>query len=467
MATLAGLALVHLLATGVMQSGAAPSPWPSHVARGIMARARARFPGGRRHEIANMPSCADYAKGVIEPFTGEYAMYREKVEVEEGGGRDGGGTFFRWEGEIEKDDVERLESCWYCGGTAAFKVVEGRLYVRRSGRGWGELWEKPELEVRYQAAVEMLLMTLHLFAIPNVDFIVNLEDRNYCGMPALTYGPNPGCQKAGFAMPSWSTYINSRGPQQLEAMFECLQTKYPRKGRARRAVWRGSTTGFSSLNTSNYMMNTRVRLAFLGRFNTHLMDAGLSSYVQLNRSDEHVVEVLERDVPLVPRIEMDDFNDFEVIIDLDGNAWSDRFSQLVVFNTPLFKQDSTTSKEYYGHLMRNGTHVVYFKEDLSDFLPRLSTLLARCHTDPRYCNRLVTNMQQFAREHLSHLGVMRATAHALVEVAKRISWTPELDDAYTEIPKNTCCSMNPTFPQELVDRVSPTEMVDSAVAEHL
>ena len=35
-----------------------------------------------------------------------------------------------------------------------------------------------------------------------------------------------------------------------------------------------------------------------------------------------------------------DFNEYCVIIDVDGNGWSDRFAQLVQFNTPVLKARS-------------------------------------------------------------------------------------------------------------------------------
>lgn len=164
-------------------------------------------------------------------------------------------------------------------------------------------------------------------------------------------------------------------------------------------------------------------------------------------------ELLRRDVPLLPRIEIEDFNSYTVIVDIDGNGWSDRLVRLACFNTPLLKQQSRSSKEYFGHLLENGTHVVFFSSDLSDLVPLLEDFLRQCREIPDRCLKMVRNMQSFARKHLSHLGVLRAMAYALNEFGKKIPWRPRLEDAYEEIPPSICCGMNPSLPEELIHKV--------------
>lgn len=246
---------------------------------GQVDRLMAMADPGRLEEIRDAPSCLDYAAGQPQRFAEPYAAIRMAT----GGGAPprGGDAFYRWEGGISRREFLAVDACEACGAHAYFKVLAGRLYVRRRGRGWDTLWRKPELEVRYKAAVEMLLVASRVFALADVDVVLNFEDENPCGVPALTYGPSPACARGGFSMPSWSAYITSRGPDQMDAMFRCLDVMYPRRWRKRRAVWRGSTTGIDDMNVSNYMMNARVRAAYLGRFNGDVMDVGLSSYVQV------------------------------------------------------------------------------------------------------------------------------------------------------------------------------------------
>lgn len=164
--------------------------------------------------------------------------------------------------------------------------------------------------------------------------------------------------------------------------------------------------------------------------------------------------LLKRDVPLKPRIHMEDFNNYTVIVDMDGNAWSDRLVRLASFNTPILKQHSESSKEYFGHLLKNGTHVVFFSTDLTDFVPLLEDSLRRCREIPGKCLKMVKNMQAFAQEHLSHIGVLRAMAFALNEFAKKISWTPRLEHTHEEIQSSICCIMNPSLPEGLIHKVA-------------
>jgi hypothetical protein len=43
-------------------------------------------------------------------------------------------------------------------------------------------------------------------------------------------------------------------------------------------------------------------------------------------------------MPAGPRLALEDFNNFALIVDVDGNGWSDRMRLLAHFNTPVLKQ---------------------------------------------------------------------------------------------------------------------------------
>ncbi len=47
---------------------------------------------------------------------------------------------------------------------------------------------------------------------------------------------------------------------------------------------------------------------------------------------------LKKAQPFAPRLPLEDYNKAAVILDVDGNAWSDRLSMIVHFPTPLLKQ---------------------------------------------------------------------------------------------------------------------------------
>lgn len=360
-----------------------------------------------------------------------------------------GFAFYRWPGSISRHVFEKGHSA----GLVSFKVLAGKLYVKKSGPGWDSLLSKPWLDIRYRTLVEMLLLTIHFFRIGDVDFNMSFEDSVPCDEASMTYSVHLECERGGFAVPSFSAYTDSKSPEEFNATFKRLDALYPKDSRIPKAVWRGSTTGLGDINTRTYMSATRVKISFLGRFLADLLDVGLSSYVQLSKTDADVQNVLERDVPLHPEIKIEDFNKYMAIIDVDGNAWSDRFGHLASFNTPILKQYSKRHREYFGHLLRNGTHVLFFRDDLTDFIPIVRAALSECQKTPFACEQRVQNLQAFAREHLSHMGVLRATAFALDEYTKKIEWTPTFEESYSEIPRSECCKLNPSLPKDVIREV--------------
>lgn len=176
--------------------------------------------------------------------------------------------------------------------------------------------------------------------------------------------------------------------------------------------------------------------------------------MQLEEGDAEVLELLEESVPRVPRIDIEEFNRYAIIVDLDGNAWSDRFARLAFFNTPLLKQNSTRFKEFFGHLLENNTHVISFSDDLSGFTSLTATVLKDYRRNPRKYKQIVRNMQEFARRHLSHLGVIHAAAYALRIMSDKLTWTPRLEDGYDHLPARHCCRTISTLPHEVTDSIS-------------
>lgn len=83
---------------------------------------------------------------------------------------------------------------------------------------------------------------------------------------------------------------------------------------------------------------------------------------------------LEEMAPLKEKARFDAFNRYGAVLDLDGNAWSDRFSRLLFFNTPILKQKSPW-KEYFAHFEELNDIVIPFERNLSDLLPAIETVL--------------------------------------------------------------------------------------------
>eukprot|EP00803_Ostreobium_quekettii_P009740 evm.model.scf_124.2 EVM.evm.TU.scf_124.2 scf_124:55506-57935(-) len=390
--------------------------------------------------------CLEVAARTTEPYTGRYALTGVRPLA---GSPPNGPAFFRWDGQISWDDFSRAEAH---STTAIFKLIGGRLSVRRSGPGWGSLRSNPAVAFRHAAMVEMLLMAAHMFEIPDVDFAVNYGDANPCGVPALSYAPDARCERGGFAVPSWAAFAEALGPRQMGVAERCLDARHPTGGRRHRGVWRGAGPGQGGLSASSGE-EASAGLARPGRQGEGCVAVGTASSGKLNMSDPKVQNLLECSAPDAPPIAMEDLNDFDVIVDADASPWSPQFTRLALFNTPLLKQRPAAAADYYSHLLANGTHALYFEPDLSDLLPSLEAALAWRLEAPGRGEEMVQSMRRFARQHLSHVGVLRATAAALVEVAGRLEWEVRQERGYEEIPFRRCCRANPTFPEQFVRRV--------------
>lgn len=169
-----------------------------------------------------------------------------------------------------------------------------------------------------------------------------------------------------------------------------LQARYPRntpqqqQRRTARAVWRGSSTDPSHplVEEGNALDLARTRLALLGRWYPNVLDAALVGWVQTAFQGQCVDEVMplgesgrwvcgvlvlwrgaaspatcdcnhESDTGVCDmrpclagsRLALEDFNRYALLLDIDGNGWSDRYRLLAHMNTPVLKQASNLTGE--------------------------------------------------------------------------------------------------------------------------
>ena len=141
---------------------------------------------------------------------------------------------------------------------------------------------------------------------------------------------------------------------------------------------------------------------------------------------------------------MDDFSRYMAVLDVDGNAWSDRFARLIYFNTPILKQTSPW-KEFFAHLIEGHNLTIPFKNDLSDLI----TVVHRTLQQYTYAiftplsvgslglfreaegmerfRRQVDDRRTFATEFLSQFAILRATAYTLTIYSRKQTWNVTID----------------------------------------
>lgn len=82
-----------------------------------------------------------------------------------------------------------------------------------------------------------------------------------------------------------------------------------------------------------------------------------------------------------PELPLEDSNKYALLLDVDGNAWSDRYRLLAHFNTPVLKQASNLTA-FFEHLMPPGAVVEQCAADLSDLPVRARQLLGELQQQP-------------------------------------------------------------------------------------
>jgi hypothetical protein len=78
---------------------------------------------------------------------------------------------------------------------------------------------------------------------------------------------------------------------------------------------------------------------------------------------------------------LEDFNHYALLLDIDGNAWSDRYRLYTHMNTPVLKQASNLTG-FFEHVMAPGAVLEQYAPDLSDLPTRARQLLREMQQQP-------------------------------------------------------------------------------------
>ncbi|KAF6257123.1 hypothetical protein COO60DRAFT_33422 [Scenedesmus sp. NREL 46B-D3] len=395
-------------------------------------------------------SCWDLAAAQREPFTAQYhPQQHPPTELPGGIPR----SVWQWQGGIPRRlfdlvpfylrESEAAGGCQHCTFVLRYKVLNGQLYTdskRRRRALDGQEEEAALLE-------ELLLAALHMYKVPDVDFLLHLGDGAPPGLPLVQANINRSNAQAGFTIPKYM-WRDALGPQQFQVLAECLQARYPPLSqRLQRAVWRGSNTDsrHGLMDEANAMSIMRTRLHVYGMWYPDIIDAHYTAFAQQAFQTNCVEELL----PPGPTLPLEAFNRYALVLDIDGNGWSDRYRLLAHANTPVLKQASNLTA-FFEHLVAPGAVVQHYAHDLSDLPVRVRSLLQQ---QPEQLAKMAEQQQGLAHYLLNQVAVMHATAYTLLTVAQLSQWKPVMEDDYNLVPFSKCCSTAKRLPAEFVTAV--------------
>lgn len=176
---------------------------------------------------------------------------------------------------------------------------------------------------------------------------------------------------------------------------------------------------------------------------------------------EKLKDDLEYLAPLKTGLSMEEYNQYAAVIDLDGNAWSDLVALFLSANTPIFKQEYTHWSDFFGHLLTDDKNVIFFKDDLTDLVTKVDELLRLFDVKREALEKQIEHALEFAVEHVSQNGVIRAAAYALTTYASLEDWVIEEEEDFRLIPASKCCKFNPGLPIDLIKKMNPNYKSES------
>jgi Glycosyl transferase family 90 len=207
------------------------------------------------------------------------------------------------------------------------------------------------------------------------------------------------------------------------AKMQQFQSQYPWEQKLPQIVWRGSLTG-KMINATQrhprWQMMQRLQEMKQQQEATDpkpfLFNVGATRLPRLHQQYEPFLHEVGG---IVEPIEMEDFQKFRGIIDLDGNSWSSRFGELLCYNSVVLKVEPQWVDYFYypvgqqNDRLQPWVHYIPVQSDLSDLVE-----LAEFVVDPAndaVLKDMVTRANDWCRLHM----VPRRVATDMLDIWER------------------------------------------------
>ena len=230
--------------------------------------------------------------------------------------------------------------------------------------------------------------------LPNVDFIVSLEDAldENCGMPLCPcfVFAKKETQDSLVLIPDFKALA---GYHSLRDVIEKGNRKFSWKSKKAKGFWRGTSTG-GHLTKTNWESFMRARLVLLSLKYPKEIDARFN---HVRQCDPDIPLIMKKKGMVSKSIKKTDHLKYKYLVDIDGNSCTyERCFWILLSNSLLLKQESQNIQWYYGAIQPN-KHYLAIKEDLSDLLQKISW--AQEHDEE--AQKISERATEFVYDHLS------------------------------------------------------------------
>lgn len=209
-----------------------------------------------------------------------------------------------------------------------------------------------------------------------------------------------------FPIPTYKV-ISETAPSSKQFLRD-YPAKYPWRRKKRQVVWRGSLSG-----ALRNFTGPRTRLGlFAGQLNerrrvgggrvdggpdddSRLFDVGLTSVPPHNAGKVNISKLGGLVQPIRP---MSEFQNYQAVLDSDGNSWSSRFATLLCYNSVVLKVAPRYVDYFHYDQVRPYEHYVPVKYDLSDLVDRAKWVLDE--TNEAEVKAIVQRANDWCRERM-------------------------------------------------------------------
>lgn len=157
------------------------------------------------------------------------------------------------------------------------------------------------------------------------------------------------------------------------AKLELGCSRIPWINRRPAALWRGSTTGIQR-RLGDWRALARTQLCEIGRANSDIIDAGITSIVQFD--DPTIVQQIQDSGLMRNYIPSNKWPEYKYQIDIDGNtnAWSALFYRLLTGSPVLKVESSQGFIQWYYDRLKPWHNYVPVAPDMSDLVDKIKWL---------------------------------------------------------------------------------------------
>jgi hypothetical protein len=208
------------------------------------------------------------------------------------------------------------------------------------------MYDAINFDARQAAKLQLFNLTtttkLHLPLVErtSVPLILGFGDMRDCFghvFPRLSWSTVPDKEPCrAFAIPGYNLYLEKPGHSRNWTYFHSTNEKrYPWSSKLRKAMWRGAATG--NAPTGKWESLPRAQLVSYSIRHPQLLDAALTGSMEFGYQHPGERGKLRRFSRFAPNMKMNDFQRYRAIVDIDGNAWSARFGELLCMNSVVIK----------------------------------------------------------------------------------------------------------------------------------